>query len=54
MHATKCAECDKLRRELLNKLDKVAKLAAAQGEALRSGEDSMFYRLERSSRNRLE
>jgi len=35
-----------LRRELLGVLDKVAKLTAAQAEAFRGGEDSMFDWLE--------
>lgn len=46
MRATSCAECNRLRRELLGVLEKVAKLTAAQSEAFRGGEDSMFDRLE--------
>jgi hypothetical protein len=46
MRTTRCAECDKLRRELLNVLDKFAKLAAAEAEALRGGEESMLPRLQ--------
>jgi hypothetical protein len=46
MRATKCADCDKLKRELLSAVNKLAKLTAAQGEALHVGEESMFERLE--------
>jgi len=46
MRATSCTECNRLRRELLGVLDKVAKLTAAQAEPFRGGEDSMFDRLE--------
>ena len=46
MRATNCTECDKLHREVLGVLDKVAKLTAAQAEAFRSGEESMSDRLE--------
>ena len=49
MRATKCADCDKLRRELLAALDKLAKVTAAQAESLRTGEESVFERLEEAS-----
>ena len=46
MRATKCVDCDKLKRELLAALDKIAKLTTAQAESIRAGEESMFERLE--------
>ena len=46
MRTTKCADCDRLKRELLGALDKLAKLTTAQSETLRAGEESMFERLE--------